>query len=60
MPYPQIPALDGFSFSDCDVPTGDHLEKVVTWKGNSNIASLFATLAVRVELHKATLFWFSM
>ena len=60
MPYPQIPALEAFSFGDCDVLTGDHLDKVVTWKGKSNIARLSDTLAVRVEMYKATLFSFSM
>jgi len=60
MPYPQIPAVDGYGFSDCDVLTGDEIEKIVTWKGNSNIARLSDTLAVRVEMYKATLFSFSM
>ncbi len=58
MPYPQIPAIEGFSFSDCDVLTGDEVEKMVTWKGKSNIARLSDTLAVRVEMYKATLFSF--
>jgi hypothetical protein len=60
MPYPQIPAIKGFSFSDCDMLTGDDVEKVVTWKGKSNIARLSDTLAVRVEMYKATLFSFAL
>jgi hypothetical protein len=60
MPYPQIPAIEGFSFSDCDVLTGDEVEKIVTWKGKSNIARLSDTLAVRVEMYKATLFSFAL
>ena len=60
MPYPQIPAIKGFRFDDCDLITGDEIEKVVTWKGKSNIARLSDTLAVRVEMYKATLFSFSL
>lgn len=60
MPNPQIPALEGYTFADCDVLTGDKLDQVVTWKGGSNIARLSDTLAVRVEMFKATLFSFSL
>jgi len=57
---PQIPAMEGYSFVDCDVLTGDEIEKVVTWKGKSNVARLSDTLAVRVEMFKATLFSFAL
>jgi hypothetical protein len=60
MTFPQIPAINGYSFSDCDVLTGDQDEKIVTWKGKANIARLSDTLAVRVEMYKATLFSFTL
>lgn len=60
MPYPQIPPLPGYSFADCAVMTGDQLDHVVTWAGQCNIARLSDTLAVRIEMYKATLFAFSL
>ena len=60
MPHPQIPAMEGYGFEDCDTLAGDGIDKVVTWKGKDNIARLSDTLAVRIEMYKATLFSFSL
>jgi hypothetical protein len=60
MTHPQIDALDGYSFEDCDVMSGNELDKVVTWKGNDNIARLSDTMAVRIEMYRTTLFSFSL
>ena len=53
-------AIDGYSFADCDVLQGDELDRVVTWKGNDNVAGLSDSLAIRIEMYKATLFAFSL
>jgi hypothetical protein len=60
MPHPQIPALEGHRFADCDTLTGDAIDKVVSWKGRTNVARLSDTLAIRIEMYKATLFSFSL
>lgn len=60
MTYPQIPAIDGYAFEDCDTLTGDHIDRVVSWKGESNISGLSDTLAVRVKMYKATIFSWSL
>lgn len=60
MPYPEIPALEGYTFADSDILTGDELDHVVTWGGKSNIAALSDTLTVRIEMFKATLFSFAL
>jgi len=60
MTYPQVPAIDGYSFDDCDTLTGDHLDRVVTWGERSNVAGLSDTLAVRVKMYRTTLFSWSL
>ena len=60
MPYPEIPALEGYTFADSDILTGDELDHVVTWGGKSNIAALSDTLTLRIEMFKATLFSFAL
>ena len=60
MTDPQIPPIGGYSFDDCDRLTGDHLDRVVRWGERSNVARLSDTLAVRVIMHRATLFSWSL
>lgn len=60
MTHPQIYPLEGYRFTDCDTLRGDEIEKVVTWKGKSDIARLSDTMAVRIEMFRATLFSFSL
>ena len=35
-----VPALEGFSFADCDRLSGDELEAVVSWRGQSDLLAL--------------------
>ena len=56
MTHPEFHAIEGYTFDDCDTLMGDEIDKEVTWKGKTNIASLSDTLAVRIEMHRATLF----
>ena len=60
MTHPQIDALEGYGFADCDTMDGDEIDKVVTWKGKDNIACLSDTMAVRIEMYRTTLFSFSL
>ncbi len=53
-------AIKGYSFDDCDPLQGNELERVVTWKGNDNVARLSDTLAIRIEMSRATLFSFTL
>jgi len=56
-PPQPFPGLEGFKFEDCGTLTGDHTHRPVTWSGGSNLSSLQGKqVAVRVRLHKATLF----
>ncbi len=55
-----LSAMEGYSFADCDVLQGDELDRVVTWRGNDNVARLSDSLAIRIEMYKATLFAFSL
>ena len=36
----RVPPLAGYSFADCDPLSGDHLDRVVSWKGKSDLAAL--------------------
>ena len=53
-------AIKGYSFDDCDPLQGNELERVVPWKGNDNVARLSDTLAIRIEMSRATLFSFTL
>ena len=55
-----LSAIDGYSFEDCDVLQGDEVNRVVTWKGKDNVARLSDSLAIRIEMYKATLFAFQL
>ena len=55
-----LQAIPGYSFGDCDVLQGDAIEEVVRWRGKDNVARLSDTLAVRIEMCRATLFSFSL
>ena len=56
MPHPQFSAINGYSFDDCDTLMGDEIDKVVTWNGKNDISRLSDTIAIRIEMHRATLF----
>ncbi len=36
------------------------MNRVVTWNGNDSVAGLSDSLAIRIEMYKATLFAFSL
>ena len=55
-----LPAIEGYSFDECDPLQGDELGGVVTWQGKDNVARLSDTLTIRIEMHRAILFSFSL
>ena len=53
---PDVPGTPGYTFADCDRLTGDHEDRVVTWKGSADLAVASETLVIRVQMFAATLF----
>ena len=48
--------IPGFDFETCDTLTGDSLDQVVKWQGNSDISSIGKTLAIRLRMFQAKIF----
>lgn len=48
--------MPGFDFETCDTLTGDSLDQVVKWQGNSDISSIGKTLAIRLKMFQAKIF----
>ena len=59
LPQP-VETYPGFGLEQADPLVGDDLSRVVTWKGNDNVARLSDTLAIRIEMSRATLFSFTL
>ena len=56
-PVESIQPLEGFSADEADGLVGDELDKVVTWKGKSDLAALKGKqVAVRLHLARAKVF----
>ena len=56
-PVESIRPLAGFSADEADVLVGDELDKVVTWKGKSDLAELKGKqVAIRLHLARAKVF----
>ena len=51
-----LPPIDGFTFADCDRLTGDESDRVVTWKGRSDLSGIGETAAIRIRMFQAKLF----
>jgi hypothetical protein len=52
-------AISGFSLGDCDEIGGNHLEKTVSWKGKTDLASLRGrAIRLRVVMRACKLFAF--
>ncbi|PKO23836.1 MAG: hypothetical protein CVU38_01815 [Chloroflexi bacterium HGW-Chloroflexi-1] len=52
--------IAGYTFDDCQVITGDHLEATIRWKGKEGLPSLSSgpSMLAQIELTKATLYAF--
>ena len=53
---PDANPLKGYSFEECDRLTGDEADRVVTWRGSSDISAVGEMAAVRVRMFQAKLF----
>ena len=52
-------AIPGFSLDDCDVQFGDQLDRIVSWKSESDVSQLAGqTIRLRFELKDADLYAF--
>ena len=53
---PGCQPLKGYSFEECDRLTGDEEDRVVTWRGNSDISAVGEMAAIRIRMFQAKLF----
>ena len=53
---PDAAGEPGFEFEKCDRLTGNSLDSVVTWDGNSDISSIGETVAIRISMFDAKIF----
>ena len=58
--HPDAQAIPGFSFDESEILTGDHLNKTVSWNGNSDISKLGDSIAIRIQMFQAKLFAYSI
>ena len=58
--HPDAEAIPGFSFDESEILTGDHLNKTVSWNGNSDISKLGDSIAIRIQMFQAKLFAYSI
>ena len=54
--HPDIDPVAGLTFEESDLMTGDALEEVVTWSGNSDLSAAGETVAIRLRLFQAKVF----
>ena len=49
--------IEGFTFGDCELLTGDELDKVVHWNGSADVSRLAGEEThIRFKLFRATVF----
>ena len=53
---PDLNPIEGFTFADCERLMGDEADRVVTWKGKSDISGIGDTVVMRVKMFQAKLF----
>ena len=58
--HPDAQAIPGFSFDESEILTGDHLNKTVSWNGNSDISKLGDSIAIRIQMFQTKLFAYSI
>ena len=51
-----VDPLRGFTFEECDRLTGDSADRVVTWRGRSDLSGVGDMVAVRLKMFQAKLF----
>jgi len=58
--HPDAEPIPGYSFEDCELLTGDHLTKTVSWNGNSDVSRIGNSVAIRIQMFQAKLFAYSI
>ena len=53
---PDVDAVPGFSFADCDRLKGDQEDQVVSWKGRTDITAVGEAVGIRIRMFGAKLF----
>ena len=54
--HPDIDPVAGLTFAESDPLSGDSLEEVVTWNGNSDLSKAGETVAIRLRMFRAKIF----
>ena len=54
--HPDVDPVAGMTFEESDVMSGESLDHVVTWNGNSDLSGVGEMLAIRVRLFQAKIF----
>ena len=54
--HPDVDPVAGLTFAECDLLTGDELDRTVTWNGNSDLSAAGEMVAVRIRMFQAKIF----
>ena len=58
--HPDAPAIEGYSFNDCDRLYGDSLDAPMTWNGKGDLSRIGDTVAIRIRMFQAKLFAYAV
>ena len=54
--HPDVDPVEGLTFEECDLLTGDSVDQTVTWNGNSDLSGVGEMVAVRIRMFQAKVF----
>ena len=57
--HPDADPIPGYSFEDCDLLSGDHLDQPVSWRGSVDLDAAGDQIAVRLRMFQAKVFAYS-
>ena len=57
--HPDADPIPGYSFADCDLLSGDHLDRPLSWRGSTDLSAAGDQVAVRLRMFQAKLFAYS-
>ena len=57
--HPDADPIPGYSFADCDLLSGDHLDRPVSWRGSTDLSAAGDQIAVRLRMFQAKVFAYS-
>ena len=57
--HPDADPIPGYSFADCDLLSGDYLDRPVSWRGSTDLSAAGDQIAVRLRMFQAKVFAYS-